>query len=110
MPYWRKRNIPALYTWLFGKFTPTNEEVERGDNLQTATEKLQGQINAFSTGGATLDEEVTQYSVNPVRSSGIWNAIKRLWDDFVEALTTHNTIENAHKAKKHRTGHHRICW
>ena len=43
--YWRSRNLSALYVWLFGPFTPVNSKIDRGDTVQQALEKAQGQID-----------------------------------------------------------------
>ena len=84
--YWRSRNLSALYVWLFGPFTPVNSRVTRGDTVQQAIEKMQGQLDAAGVG---LDETVTEESSNAVKSSGIWTWVKGLF-------TTHTTEANAH--------------
>ena len=86
--YWRSRNLSALYVWLFGPFTPVNSRVTRGDTVQQAIEKMQGQLDAAGVG---LDDTVTEESSNAVKSSGIWTWVKGLF-------TTHATEANAHPA------------
>ena len=86
--YWRSRNLSALYVWLFGPFTPVNSRVTRGDTVQQAIEKMQGQLDAAGVG---LDDTVTEESSNAVKSGGIWTWVKGLF-------TTHTTEANAHPA------------
>ena len=86
--YWRSRNLSALYVWLFGPFTPVNSRVTRGDTVQQAIEKMQGQLDAAGVG---LEDTVTEESSNAVKSSGIWTWVKELF-------TTHTSEANAHPA------------
>ena len=86
--YWRSRNLSALYVWLFGPFTPVNSRVTRGDTVQQAIEKMQGQLDAAGVG---LDDTVTEESSNAVKSGGIWTWVKGLF-------TTHTTEADAHPA------------
>jgi hypothetical protein len=45
MTHWRKRTLPAIYSWLLGTFTPINEIISGGESVHEAFEKLQGQIS-----------------------------------------------------------------
>lgn len=87
--YWRSRNLSALYVWLFGPFTPVNSRVTRGDTVQQAIEKMQGQLDAAGVG---LDDTVTEESSNAVKSGGIWTWVKGLFTPKDPAETEADTL------------------
>ena len=47
----------------------------------------------------TVDDIVTETGENPVKSSGIWDALHNLWQNFLEALGSHiYATADAHKS------------
>ena len=67
--YWRKRNLSALYVWLFGPFTPTNSRIDRGDTVQQALEKAQGQIDEVNIILPT--EKTSSFTLSTSETRGI---------------------------------------